>query len=234
MFFPLFWDATYIFVIIGAALSLLAQARVTSTFNKYSRIGTKSGMTGADAARLILNRNRIHSVRIEPVRGQLTDHYNPQKMSLALSEPVYGSNSIAAVGVAAHECGHAVQHDQQYGPLMLRSALVPITNIGSTLSIPILLVGMLLNSSTGDLLVQIGIIAFSLTTLFTLITLPVEFNASRRALAILNENHVLTEEELKGTREVLNAAAMTYVAAAATSILQLLRLLLISGNRRRD
>ncbi len=234
MFFPLFWDATYIFVIIGAALSLLAQARVTSTFNKYSRIGTKSGMTGADAARLILNRNGIHSVRIEPVRGQLTDHYNPQKMSLALSEPVYGSNSIAAVGVAAHECGHAVQHDQQYGPLMLRSALVPITNIGSTLSIPILLVGMLLNSSTGDLLVQIGIIAFSLTTLFTLITLPVEFNASRRALAILNENHVLTEEELKGTREVLNAAAMTYVAAAATSILQLLRLLLISGNRRRD
>lgn len=234
MFFPLFWDATYIFVIIGTALSLLAQARVTSTFNKYSRIGTKSGMTGADAARLILNRNGIHSVRIEPVRGQLTDHYNPQKMSLALSEPVYGSNSIAAVGVAAHECGHAVQHDQQYGPLMLRSALVPITNIGSTLSIPILLVGMLLNSSTGDLLVQIGIIAFSLTTLFTLITLPVEFNASRRALAILNENHVLTEEELKGTREVLNAAAMTYVAAAATSILQLLRLLLISGNRRRD
>ncbi len=234
LFYPMFfWDATYIFVIIGAVLSLIAQANVSRTFNKYSQIATRSGITGRDAAQLMLNRNSIHSVQIEPVRGNLTDHYNPREMKLALSEPVYGSKSIAAVGVAAHECGHAIQHDQQYGPLMLRSALVPVTNIGSTLSIPILIIGMLLNSSTGDLFIQIGLIAFSLTTVFTLITLPVEFNASKRALAILDQNNVLTAEELAGTKKVLNAAAMTYVAAAAASILQLLRLLLIARGRRR-
>ncbi len=233
MFYPFFWDATYIFVIIGAALSLIAQANVSRTFNKYAQIGTRSGMTGADAAQMILNRNGIHSVSIKAIPGQLTDHYNPREMTLGLSEPVYAERSIAALGVAAHECGHAVQHDQQYGPLMLRSALVPVTNIGSHLSIPILMIGLLLNSSTGDLFIQIGIIAFSLTTVFALITLPVEFNASKRALAILSSNNVLTEEELNGTKKVLNAAAMTYVAAAAASILQLLRLLMIARGRRR-
>lgn len=233
MFGPFFWDATYIFVIIGAVLSLLAQANVSRTFNKYSEIGTRSGMTGAGAAQLILNRNGIHSVDVKAIPGQLTDHYNPREMSLGLSEPVYGSSSIAAIGVAAHECGHAVQHDQQYGPLMLRSALVPVTNIGSRLSFPILMIGLLLNSSTGDLFMQIGIIAFSLTTIFTLITLPVEFNASKRAIAILSDNNVLTAEELDGTKKVLNAAAMTYIAAAAASILQLMRLLMIARGRRR-
>lgn len=228
-----FWDATYIFVIIAAVLSLIAQANISRTFNKYAQIGTRSGMSGAEAARLMLNRNSIHDVNIHAIRGNLTDHYNPRDKSLALSEPVYGSSSIAAVGVAAHECGHAIQHDQQYGPLMLRSALVPITNIGSRLSIPILLIGMLLNSTTGDLFIQIGIIAFSLTTAFALLTLPVEFNASKRALAILSANHVLTEDEVRATRKVLNAAAMTYVAAAAGSILQLLRLILLSRGRRR-
>ncbi len=234
MFYPvLFWDATYIFVIIAAVLSLIAQANVSRTINKYAQMGTRSGMTGAQAAQLMLNRNSIHSVTVKAISGQLTDHYNPRDMTLGLSESVYGSQSIAAVGIAAHECGHAVQHDQQYGPLMLRSALVPVTNIGSKLSIPILIVGMLLNSATGDLFIQIGIIAFSLTTAFALVTLPVEFNASKRALAILSSNNVMSTEELNATRKVLNAAAMTYVAAAAGSILQLLRLILISRGRRR-
>lgn len=234
MFYPvLFWDATYIFVIIAAVLSLIAQANVSRTINKYAQMGTRSGMTGAQAAQLMLNRNSIHSVTVKAISGQLTDHYNPRDMTLGLSESVYGSQSIAAVGIAAHECGHAVQHDQQYGPLMLRSALVPVTNIGSKLSIPILIVGMLLNSATGDLFIQIGIIAFSLTTAFALVTLPVEFNASKRALAILSSNNVMSTEELNATRKVLNAAAMTYVAAAAGSILQLLRLILITRDRRR-
>lgn len=234
MFFPMFfWDATYIFVIIAAVLSLIAQANVSRTFDKYSRIGTRSGMSGAQAAQLMLNRNAIHSVAIKAIPGQLTDHYDPRDQSLGLSESVYGSTSIAAVGVAAHECGHAIQHDQQFGPLMLRSALVPVTNIGSKLSIPILLIGFLLNSSTGDLFIQIGLVAFSLTTVFALLTLPVEFDASRRALRILADNNVLTADEIVATRKVLNAAAMTYVAAAAGSILQLLRLILISRGRRR-
>lgn len=234
MFFPyFFWDATFVLVIIGAVLSLIAQVKMNSTFKKYSEVPTRSGMTGAAAAQMILNRNSIHSVSVEQARGNLTDHYDPRSRRLALSEDVYNSTSVAAIGVAAHECGHAVQHDQQYGPLQLRSALVPITNIGSRLSFPILLIGFFLNSATGDLFIQIGLVAFALTSIFALITLPVEFNASKRAIAILSQNQVMTEEELEGTRKVLNAAAMTYVAFAAASLLQLLRLILLTRGRRR-
>ena len=226
-------DWTYILVLIGAVLSMLASAKVNSTFNKYSRVRSASGMTGAEAAQRILQQNGIYDVAVEHVSGNLTDHYDPKNKVLRLSDATYASNSVAAVGVAAHECGHALQHNVGYLPLRIRSAIVPAANIGSKLGIPIILLGVLLGSNY--FLIELGIWVFSLAVLFQIVTLPVEFNASNRAMVMMERYGILGGDELRSTRKVLSAAAMTYVAAAASSILQLLRLvLLFGGNRRRD
>ncbi len=232
---PFFYgiDSTYILVLIGVILSLWASARVKSTYAKYSGERSLSGMTGAQAAQRILSMSGIYDVTIQHVAGNLTDHYDPRNKTLNLSDAVYGSASVAAVGVAAHECGHAIQHDRGYAPLKLRTALVPVANIGANISWPLILVGLLFGGS--GTLIQLGILMFSLAVAFQVVTLPVEFNASKRAVTMLEETGVLYADELPKTRKVLNAAALTYVAAAASSILQLLRLvLLFGGNRRRD
>ncbi len=228
----LFYDATYILVLIGALLSMWASARVNLTYKKYAQVHSRSGLTGAEAARRILQGAGIYNVRVEHISGNLTDHYDPRGKILRLSDTVYGSPSVAAIGVAAHECGHAIQDDQAYAPLRLRAAFVPVANIGTKAAIPIILLGLVLGSSYT--LVQVGLLCFACGTLFQLITLPVEFNASARAVDILGNTHMLSEDELKHTRKVLSAAAMTYVAAAAASILSLLRLALLFGGRRRD
>ena len=228
-----YFDPTYFLVLIGAVLCIWAQARVSSTYTRYSRVLSRTGMTGAQAAQRILQLSGIYDVRIEHVGGKLTDHYDPVNKVLRLSDTVYGSTSVAAIGVAAHECGHAVQHDKGYAPLQFRSALVPVANIGSKAGIPLILLGALLGMN--QTLIHIGIWVFALAVLFQLVTLPVEFNASGRALAMLGEYGMLDRDETKGCRKVLQAAALTYVAAAASAILQLLRLvLLFGGNRRRD
>lgn len=232
MFFPYYFDPTYILVIIGVILSLAASAKVRTTFAKYSRVRSSSGVTGAETAERILHRAGIYDVTIERVHGQLTDHYDPRKKVLRLSDSVYGSNSLAAIGVAAHECGHAIQHQNAYAPLKIRSALVPVANFGSMIAWPLILIGLLLTGS--QTLINIGIILFSTAVLFQLVTLPVEFNASRRAIQTLGEAGILHYEELKQSKKVLDAAALTYVAAAAATILQLLRLILLFGGRRRD
>lgn len=228
----LFYDATYILVLIGALLSMWASARVNLTYKKYAQVHSRSGLTGAEAARRILQGAGIYDVRVEHISGNLTDHYDPRGKVLRLSDTVYGSPSVAAIGVAAHECGHAIQDDQAYAPLRLRAAFVPVANIGTKAAIPIILLGLVLGSSYT--LVQVGLLCFACGTLFQLITLPVEFNASARAVDILGNTHMLSEDELKHTRKVLSAAAMTYVAAAAASILSLLRLLILFGGRNRD
>ncbi|NLO10593.1 MAG: zinc metallopeptidase [Clostridiales bacterium] len=232
MLYPFYFDPTYILVIIGVILSLAASARVKSTFAKYSRVRNHSGLTGAETAERILQRAGIYDVTIERVEGQLTDHYDPRKKVLRLSDSVYSSNSISAIGVAAHECGHAIQHQNSYAPLKIRSALVPVANFGSAIAWPLILIGLLLTGSQA--LIDIGIILFSTAVLFQLVTLPVEFNASRRAVKTLGEAGILHYEELNQSKKVLNAAALTYVAAAAATILQLLRLILLFGGRRRD
>ncbi len=231
-----YMDWTYFLVLIGAILCLAASARVNSTYKKYSRVRSMSGITGAEAAQRILNYNGIHDVRVEHISGSLTDHYDPSAKVLRLSDAVYGSNSVAAIGVAAHECGHAVQHQQGYAPLKLRSTLVPVANIGSRLGIPIIILGVLFGGA-GSTLAQIGIWVFAAAVLFQIVTLPVEFNASGRAMRMLEQYGILGQQEVGGVRKVLGAAALTYVAAAASSILQLLRLVLLFGNRggrRRD
>lgn len=226
-------DWTYLLVLIGAVLSLIASAKVNSTFNKYSKVRSASGMTGADAAQRILQQNGIYDVAVEHVSGNLTDHYDPKNKVLRLSDATYNSSSVAAVGVAAHECGHALQHNVGYLPLRIRSAIVPAANIGSKLGIPIILLGVLLGSNY--FLIELGIWVFSLAVLFQIVTLPVEFNASNRAMTMMERYGILSGEELRSTRKVLSAAAMTYVAAAASSILQLMRLvILFGGGRRRD
>lgn len=220
-------------IIIAAIISLIAQWRVNSAFSKYSRVASMSGMTGAQAARMILQSNGINDVSVQRISGKLTDHYNPSTKVLNLSESVYGSTSVAAIGVAAHECGHAIQHARGYFPLSLRTALVPVANIGSQLSWVFIIVGAIL--SFNQTLITIGIIMFSAAVLFQLVTLPVEFNASARALEQLESNGILYRDEVSQTRKVLSAAALTYVAAAATAILQLLRLIILFGGRgRRD
>lgn len=226
------FDWTYILVLIGAVLSLLASAKVNSTFNKYKRIRSASGMTGAEAAERILHQNGIYDVGIEHVSGNLTDHYDPRAKMLRLSDATYSSTSVAAIGVAAHECGHALQHKEEYGPLKLRTAIVPAANIGSRLGIPIIILGVILGSN--PMLINIGIWVFSLAVLFQIVTLPVEFNASSRALEMVEQYGILGSEEVVHTKKVLSAAAMTYVAAAAASILQLLRLVLLFGRRSDD
>lgn len=228
------YDPTYLLVIIGAVICMLASARVKSSYRKYSGYRSMSNLTGAQAAERILQRAGIYDVSIRHVAGSLTDHYDPRKKTLNLSDSVYGSASVAAVGVAAHECGHAIQHQKHYAPLALRSAIVPAANFGSTLAWPLILIGFLLSSGTGSLLIQIGILCFSFAVLFQLITLPVEFNASGRALRILEDTGILSSEELPMTRKVLGAAALTYVAGAAAAILQLLRLVLLFGGRNDD
>lgn len=224
------FDWTYFLVLIGGLFSLLASAKVNSTFNKYKKIRSATGMTGAEAAERILHQNGIFDVGIEHVSGNLTDHYDPKAKMLRLSDATYSSTSVAAIGVAAHECGHALQHKEEYGPLKLRTAIVPAANIGSRLGIPIVLLGVFLG--TNQLLIQIGIWVFSLAVLFQIVTLPVEFNASSRALSMVEQYGILGSQEVVHTKKVLSAAAMTYVAAAASSILQLLRLVLLFGKRR--
>ncbi len=225
----MFWDSTYILVLIGAALSMLASAAVNSAFNKYNKVRSAKGFTSNEVAQKMLEMAGITDVRIEHVSGNLTDHYSPNEKVLRLSDSVYNSTSVAAIGVAAHECGHAIQHKQGYGPLKLRSLSVPVANIGSKLSWPILIIGLLFGLPK---IAQIGVVLFVFVVLFQLITLPVEFNASRRALKILDEKHLLYAEDMQGARKVLRAAAMTYVAALASAILQLLRLVLLVNRRR--
>lgn len=230
----IYFDYTYILVLIGAIICMIASARVRTTFNKYSKYRSMSGMTGAQAAERILRSAGIYDVQIRHVSGELTDHYDPRTKTVNLSDSVYNSTSVAAVGVAAHECGHVIQHDTNYAPLTFRTTLVPIANIGSTLAWPVILIGLLINSRSSMMIIDIGIILFSLAVLFQLVTLPVEFNASGRALTLLQEQGILGSDELVYTRKVLSAAALTYVASAASAILQLFRIILLFGGRRRD
>lgn len=224
-----FYDATYILVLIGAVISIIASMNVKSTFSRYSRNNYRTNMTGAQAASEILRAAGITDVRIERVSGNLTDHYSPKEGVLRLSDSVYDVNTVAAVGVAAHECGHAMQYDQDYFPIKIRSVVIPLANIGSSLSWPVILLGLIFGA-TG--LMQIGVLLFSLVVIFQLLTLPVEFDASARALRTLRDRNMLAGRELSGARQVLTAAALTYVAALVTSVLQLLRLVLIT--RRND
>lgn len=230
----IYWDSTYFLVIIGAVICMIASARVNSTFRTYSAYRSMSGMTGAQAAERILHASGIYDVSIHRVSGNLTDHYNPAQKTLNLSDSVCNSTSVAAIGVAAHECGHALQHVKGYVPLKLRSAFVPIANFGSALAWPVLIVGLILNNRSSMFLIHLGILLFSFAVLFQLITLPVEFDASRRALLQLRQQGILGEQELGQTRKVLKAAALTYVASAASAILQLLRIILLFGGRRSD
>ncbi len=227
----MYWDPTYILVLIGVLICVAASLNVKTSFNKFSRYHNARRMTGRDAAEAILHNAGIYDVRIELVQGHLTDHYSPKEKVLRLSESVYNSTSIAAIGVAAHECGHAIQHQVKYFPLNLRSLAVPIANIGSVLYWPLILIGLILGFLE---LAQIGVFLFSFVVIFQLITLPVEFNASSRALKILSDSRILAGDELTGAKKVLTAAALTYVAALASSILQLLRLMLLTQRRNRD
>lgn len=224
-------DWTYIFVLIGAIISAVASWNVNSTFRKYRKVRNSRGMTAEMAAQMILQDAGVYDVRIEHIGGNLTDHYSPNEKVLRLSDSVYGSSSVAAVGVAAHECGHALQHAKGYAPLKLRSLSVPLANIGSRLSWPLILLGLILGW-TGFL--YAGIILFTAVVFFQLITLPVELDASHRALKILGNRNMLYGEELGAAKKVLTAAALTYVAALFSAILQLLRLILLANNRRRN
>ena len=224
-------DLSYILVLIGAVICLAASARVKSVYRRYVKQRSMSGMTGAQTAQRILQMNGVTDVTVQHIAGSLTDHYDPAKKVVNLSDAVYGSSSVAAVGVAAHECGHVMQHHEGYLPLQLRTALVPAANIGSNLGLPIILISILLGLS--KTFTNIGVALFSLGVLFQIVTLPVEFNASSRALKMLEGYGILGAEETKGSRAVLNAAALTYVASAASMVLQLMRLLAISNGRSR-
>lgn len=226
------FDGTYVLIILAFLISALVSAKMNATFSKYSKVRSYCGMTGAQAAQRILSSAGIYDVRIEHVSGKLTDHYDPSNKVLRLSDAVYGNTSIAAIGVAAHECGHAVQHERNYVPLSVRSAIVPVANFGSQLSWPLFLAGLIFSFRP---LLMIGILLFCAALLFQIVTLPVEFNASARALRMLDETGIMGRQEIRGTKKVLRAAAMTYVAAVIGSLLQLLRLLILSGAfRKRD
>lgn len=229
-----YWDPTYILVVIGAVICMIASARVKGTFNKYSQLRSMSGMNGAQVAQRVLQAAGIYDVQVRHVSGSLTDHYDPRTKTVNLSDPVYNATSVAALGVAAHECGHAIQHAKSYAPLSIRSALVPIANFGSMLAWPVILIGLLFNTRSSGLIIDIGILLFSAAVLFQLVTLPVEFDASRRALVMPRTQGILADDELRYTRRVLKSAALTYVASAAAAILQLLRIILITNGRRRD
>jgi len=231
MFFPFFFDPTFIFVIIGLIISGVASMYVKSTYNKYSDFKAKNGHSAAEVSRLILDSADLNHVRLEGIRGELTDHYNAQEDVLRLSDSTRNSSSVAAIGVAAHEAGHAMQDRDNYMPLRLRSALVPVTNFGQTAAFPALFLGFFLGQGTGDFLITAGLLLFSLTLLFQLVTLPVEFNASNRAMKVLETEGILSDDELSGARKVLRAAAMTYVAAAIAAFLNVFRLFLLFGSR---
>ncbi len=233
MFYPMYFDSTYMLVLIGVIICMVASAKMNATFNRYSRVRSRSGLTGREAAERILYSAGIRDVRVEHVPGNLTDHYDPRRKVLRLSDATYNSNSVAAIGVAAHECGHAIQHETGYVPLAVRGSLVPIANFGSSIAWPLILIGLFMNSGMSALLLNLGILAFSLAVLFQIVTLPVEFNASGRAVKILGSTGILYEDEVRDTKKVLKAAALTYVAGAASAILQLLRIVLLA-NRRND
>lgn len=233
----MFFDWTYVVLVLPCVLfSLIASSSVNSTFKKYSQQFSRRGITGALAAERVLRANGVYGVQITRVSGNLTDHFDPKANVIRLSDSVYGSTSTAAIGVACHEAGHAVQYAQSYGPIKLRAAIIPVTNIGSKLAMPLILIGLLLSAfeqvSFG--FVYLGIACFGLSLVFQLITLPVEFNASRRAMRAIEDGGLLTEEEQQGARKTLTAAAMTYVAATAVALAQLLRLIMIFGRRRSD
>ena len=235
--FYYYFDWTIVLLIPAVILSLWAQSNVSGTFRKYSQVMNRFGYTGADVARKILDMNGLYQVRLERVSGNLSDHFDPKANVVRLSDSTYNSKSVGAIGVAAHEVGHAIQHAEGYAPIRVRNSIVPLVNICNSLSMPILLVGVLFAGAGGIFpsLIDVGIILFSATVLFQLITLPVEFNASRRALATLRDRNILDHSEIKGASSVLRAAALTYVAAAVSSIMSLLRLILLfGGNRRRD
>lgn len=234
MYYPygFYFDRTYILIIIGAIITMVASSKMNSTFRRYSRVRCHCGLTGSQAAERILRQAGIYDVAVERVRGNLTDHYDPKNKVLRLSDSTYGSDSIAAIGVAAHECGHAVQHQQGYAPLTIRGALVPVVNLGSNLSWVFIIAGIFLGMN--QTLINFGIILFSFAVIFQLITLPVEFNASGRALKILGNTGIMYGEEVEQTRKVLSAAALTYVAGAAAALLSLLRLILLFGGNDRD
>lgn len=231
--YGMYFDWTWILILIGVAISGLASLKVKSTFERYSRVGSRTGMTGAQAAKRLAEYRGIYDLQIRQIPGSLTDHYDPRNKTLNLSQTVFGSTSVAALGVAAHELGHAIQDEEGYAPLQLRSTIVPVANLGSRISMPLIIAGVIFGYFQP--LINIGILCFSLAVLFQLVTLPVEFDASRRALRLLGECGILYEDEISGTRQVLTAAALTYVASALTAILQLARLIIIfGGNRRRD
>lgn len=226
------FDICYLILVLPAVIfAMWAQSKVNTTFNKYSRVGARRGITGAMAAQAVLRANGVFGVGIEHVAGNLTDHYDPKTNTIRLSDSVFSSNSVAAIGVAAHEAGHAVQYAENYGPIRIRQAIIPVSQLGSTLSMPMILIGVILNSST---LLDLGIIFFGLAALFQLVTLPVEYNASRRAMFALEQGNMLDGEELKGAKQTLSAAALTYVASLAVALAQFLRLILIFGGRGRD
>ena len=229
------FDWTYVVLVLPCViLAMVASANVNSTFKRYSKELSRRHLTGAEAAQRVLSANGVSGVRFERVSGSLTDHYDPRSNVIRLSDDVFGSTSIAAIGVACHEAGHAVQYAKGYAPIKLRAAIIPVTNFGSRLAMPLILLGLLFSAGSyfGDTMVYLGIACFGLSVLFQLVTLPVEFNASRRALQAIESNELLTEEEYRGARKTLTAAAMTYVAATAVALAQLLRLLMIFGGRR--
>ncbi len=225
-------NSSYLLVLIGVVICMLASFKMNSTFRKYSRMRNHSGITGREAAEQILRRAGIYDVRVEHVAGNLTDHYDPRSKVLRLSDATYNSASVAALGVAAHECGHAIQHDTGYVPLQIRGALVPVVNFGSMIAWPLILLGLFFTSRSSGMFLNLGILAFSLAVLFQIVTLPVEFNASGRAIRILGGSGLLYEDEVNATKKVLFAAALTYVAGAISFVLQLLRILMIANNRR--
>jgi len=228
----MFWDYTYLLLIPTFILAIYAQQKVRSTYSRFSQKLASSRISGAEVAHQILSSSGASEVKVERTAGRLTDHYDPRKKALRLSEGVYESNSLAALGIAAHEAGHALQHHSGYFPLHIRNAIYPVANLGSTLAFPIFFIGFIFSRQGPSILMDIGILLFAGAVFFTVLTLPVEFNASRRALALLEEGRYLKSEELLGARRVLSAAALTYVAATAMAIMQLLRLFLLRGSRR--
>lgn len=230
----MFFDPTYFLVLIGAVICMIASANVKSTYNRFSTYRSLTGMTGAQVAERLLRNAGLSDVRVGHVHGELSDHYNPATKVVNLSDSVYGSTSVAAIGVAAHECGHAIQHAKGYAPLKFRTWFVPVANFGSKLAWPLILIGFFINMESSQLIIDAGIFLFSFAVIFQLVTLPVEFNASKRALVLLEDQGILSEQELPYTRKVLGAAALTYVASAASAILQLLRIIMLFGGRRRN
>lgn len=225
-----YFDPTYVLVIIAFALTMFASFGVKSTFSKYNEVYSRRGLTASEAARKILDANGLYSIRVERVSGELTDHFSPKENVIRLSDSTYNSASVAAIGVAAHECGHAVQHQTGYVPIKIRNSIVPIVNIGNTLSMPVFIIGLILGIGP---LAMAGAILFGLVLVFQVVTLPTEINASRRAMKTLEDMYLLDEDELKGAGKTLTAAAMTYVAAVAATALQFLRLVLLANRRRR-